>query len=221
MSGTALADPTPRPPGPPRRRADRVHTVGAAILAVLAILIGILLVDLLHDPSTPDRTSAPRPGATVGAATASRTPLPGIGPDGPATTKPSATHATTHAPSPTPSARTSAKPSAGAGTPRPASTPGAITAPVVIYNNSRIDGLAEAARTRIEAAGYPVERVGSVFGQWPTTTVYYDPPLKAAAESMVTHVSGIRQAKPRPSYLAATGTLILVVTKDFPTDVTQ
>jgi hypothetical protein len=218
MSGTAVTDPAPRPPGPPRRRGDRQHTIGAAILAVLAISIGILLVDLLHDPSSPDRTTSRPPGTTVGGTTSSRTPLPGIGPDGTATASARATTASTRPTTrpATPTTRPSSKPAPPAST-----TPKAIIATVVIYNNSKIDGLAEAARTRLVAAGYQVQKVGSVFGLWPTTTVYYDPPQRAAAESLVAHVSGVRQAKPRPSYLAKTGTLILVVTKDFPTDISQ
>jgi len=38
---------------------------------------------------------------------------------------------------------------------------------------------------------------------------------------MASHVEGVRRAKLRPSYFAWTGTLILVVTKDFPTDATD
>jgi hypothetical protein len=217
---TTAQTPPPGPPGPRRHRADRLHTAAAAAIAVMVILIGILLVDLVHDPSSHTTAAGAngQPSAGTGTATPSQAPLPGIGPDGEVTTTPPAHRSPTASPKPSPKPKpssTSARPGSGATTAKP------VLAQVAVYNNSKIEGQADAAAARLRAAGYNVVKTGSVFGLWPTTTVYYDPPDKAAAEWMAAHVEGVRQAKPRPSYLARTGTLILVVTKDFPTDATQ
>jgi hypothetical protein len=99
-----------------------------------------------------------------------------------------------------------------------------VFAPVTIFNHSRIKGQAQAAVERVEAAGFRVDRVGNFIATWntPVTTVYYDPEHAAAARTMLERVRGVERAVPRSKTdILPTGTLILVVTKDFPTDLTE
>jgi hypothetical protein len=93
-----------------------------------------------------------------------------------------------------------------------------VFAPVSVYNNSRIQGLGSQAAKKVRAAGFEVKRVTGVFGQWAKTTVYYDPPQQAAAQTLIGLVPGIERALPRPRWLLRTNTLILIVTRDFPVD---
>jgi hypothetical protein len=184
----------------------------AGVVAILAVLAGILLVNLLNSPSDhgPVSGSASRPGASA-------TPAPtGATSSGPASGRPTAstsprsTHAAT-TPAPRPSAGRSAAPS---GPPR-------VFAPVVIFNDSRISRLADAAVAPVEAAGFRVERVGNYNSTYnvPATTVFYDAGDEAAARTMLATVPGVQRMVPRSqTRILQTGTLILVVTRDFPTE---
>jgi hypothetical protein len=96
--------------------------------------------------------------------------------------------------------------------------------PVVILNNSRIQGQADAAVERVEAAGFRVDRVGNYLSTYdvPVPTVFYDPGHEAAARTMRDRVPGIKMIKPKSETdIHSPDPLILVVTKDFPTDLTE
>ncbi|HMA46064.1 MAG TPA: LytR C-terminal domain-containing protein, partial [Frankiaceae bacterium] len=109
--------------------------------------------------------------------------------------------------------------STGAGPPTGArSAGGRAFAPVVVYNNSRLAGLGARAAAVVRAAGFEVKLVSGLPARVSVTTVYYDPPDQAAAQTLIGLVPGIARALPRPSWLLRTGTLILVVTRDFPVD---
>ncbi len=202
---------TPPQRRPPGRAADRLHAVVAGAVAVIAVLVGILLVNLLNGKSDPE---PPNPVAA-----------PSRAPDGGSPSPSPSVHRTTPAASPT------HRPSPAATTPpaeRPASAapaqPGRrppVTAPVVVLNNSRISGLAEKAAGQVEAAGFPVERTGNFQSLYdvPVSTVFYDDSDAAAAQALKDAIPGIEKIVPRSqTRIVSTDALILVITRDFPAD---
>ncbi|EIV95234.1 LytR C-terminal domain-containing protein [Frankia sp. QA3] len=201
---------------PPDRRADRLHALAAGVIAVLAVLAGILLVNLLNGNSDPDRS---RPVAAP-----TRTPDGGSPSPSPAVRRTTPAASPTHRPSPAATTPPSERPSSP--TPAPPPTPQtrrapAVTAPVVVLNNSRISGLAEAAAGRVEAAGFPVERTGNFQSIYnvPVSTVFYDDSDAEAAQALKDAVPGIEKIIPRSqTRIISTDTLILVITRDFPAD---
>ncbi|ONH23739.1 hypothetical protein BL253_32175 [Pseudofrankia asymbiotica] len=180
------------------------------LIAIIAVAAGILLVNLLHDPDDGADQAAARPSASATAATttpasAATTSAPGTSP----AAIPSTSPATTSAP-----AAPTARPPAPAGGEH-------ASAPVVILNDSKIEGLAEAARKPVEDAGFTVDRVGGYVSTYdvPVTTVFYEKGLKPAAEALQRLVPGITKAQEITANfkLVEPGKLILVVTRDFPT----
>jgi hypothetical protein len=94
-----------------------------------------------------------------------------------------------------------------------------VFATVTIFNDSRIPGLAQDAIAPVEAAGFTVDRVGNFLSVYdtPVTTVFFDPEDEAAARTMLDTVPGVERMVPRAqTSILGTGTLILVVTRDFP-----
>ena len=106
-------------------------------------------------------------------------------------------------------------------TPTPPIAPPSATVPlphVIVLNDSDVIGLADTAKNRVTEAGFTVDRVGNYVDIYdiPETTVYYDPGHEAAAQQLFDAVHGIRIIKPRAdTAIESTGTLILVVTRDF------
>ncbi|MGD9531860.1 MAG: LytR C-terminal domain-containing protein, partial [Pseudonocardia sp.] len=94
-----------------------------------------------------------------------------------------------------------------------AATP--VKAPLRVYNNSRVSGLAEQAAADFRAAGWQVTAVGNYSsGVIPTSTVYYQPGSEAAAETLAREF-GIR-ARPGFSGLQFGGdNLVVIVTREF------
>jgi hypothetical protein len=97
---------------------------------------------------------------------------------------------------------------------------------VVILNDSRILGQADAARAPVEDAGFTVLRVGNYNGTWnvPKPTVFYEDADEAAARTMLDLVHGVAEMVPiRTTNITRVepGTLVLVVTRDFPTELTR
>ena len=66
---------------------------------------------------------------------------------------------------------------------------------VAIFNNSNIQGLAGKTGTRAERAGWTVVGTDNWYGTVDTSTVYYGPKLKAAAELLAKDLS-ITRVKP-------------------------
>jgi LytR cell envelope-related transcriptional attenuator len=200
----------------PLRATERLHTVIAAAIAIVAVLLGILAINLLHKPASKGSSRNAAGHATAPASPAPITPSGigpgGIGPGGAVTT--SSASPSSASPSATGKAAVTTPP-AGASPARPSA--GSLPfAPVDVYNNSHIEGLAAAAAKQVRAAGFVVKTISGVPGMWSETTVYYDPPDAKAAQTLILLVPGVRRALPRPSWLLRTNTLILVVTKDFP-----
>lgn len=93
--------------------------------------------------------------------------------------------------------------------------------PVVVLNNSRISGLADAAAAQVQAAGFPVDRVGNYVSIYnvPESTVFYEDGHADAARALQRAVPGIKRTVPRSeTRIISTGTLILVVTREFPAE---
>ncbi|WP_083420132.1 LytR C-terminal domain-containing protein [Pseudofrankia sp. BMG5.36] len=190
---------------PPSRPGLR--RLWGGLIAIIAVAAGILLVNLLHNPDDGADQAAARPSASATAATTTpagtaTTAAPGTSPAG----TPSAGPATTSAPTTRP--------------PAPAGGDHAL-APVVILNDSKIEGLAEAARKPVEDAGFTVDRVGGYVSTYdvPVTTVFYEEGLKPAAEALQRLVPGVTKTQQITANfkLVEPGKLILVVTRDFPT----
>ncbi|WP_018636289.1 LytR C-terminal domain-containing protein [Parafrankia elaeagni] len=184
------------------REGDRLRMAAATAVAVLAVLAGILLVNLFNGPpdSDPDDAAPPPP------AVADTPSQPSTPPQTP-TRSPTPTAVPTPPPSPMPQSAPAA-PAA----PR-------VFAPVVVLNNSRIKGLADDAADRVEAAGFRVERVGNYLSRYnvPVSTVFYDPEDADAARTLLETVPGVERMVPREeTRIIETDTLILVVTRDFP-----
>ncbi|MEX5707266.1 MULTISPECIES: LytR C-terminal domain-containing protein [unclassified Parafrankia] len=201
---------------------DRLRMAGAALVAVLAVLAGILLVNLFNGSGDSDDGAAP--AVTGEPAAPSGEPAQGADrPEDSSSPTPSERATPSRSPSPTPGPRPSPTPQSAPAQPPAAPATGApkVFAPVVVLNNSRIAGLADSAANRVEAAGFRVERVGNYLGQYnvPVSTVFYDPEDADAARTLLETVPGVERMVPRAeTRIIETDTLILVVTRDFPTD---
>nr|MDT0664201.1 LytR C-terminal domain-containing protein [Micromonospora sp. DSM 115978] len=178
-----MATGTPPSGDGPRRRTDRLHGLVAGAVAVLAVLVGIFLVNLLNDPSDDDSSATSATSPTTSVTPPATTVGPPSPSEPPATSErpPTSSPATTSAPSsPSPAGTT------------PAADPPPATAQrefatVTIFNDSRISGLAQEAIAPVEAAGFTVDRVGNFLSVYdtPVTTVFYDPEHEAAARTML------------------------------------
>ncbi|SNQ52074.1 conserved hypothetical protein [Frankia canadensis] len=197
----------------PARRSDRLRGLWAAAVAILAVLAGILLVNLVNGGSDPGRSGGPvaAPTRSPDAATLepSRSATPSARP-------------TSASPKPSPPASSAARPT-DTPPPAPASAGGqpGPTAPVVVLNNSRITGLADVAARRVAAAGFPVERKGNYVSVYdvPVSTIFYDDTHEDAAKALQAAVPGIEKIVPRSqTRIVVPGALILVITRDFPAD---
>jgi len=195
---------------PPSGRAW-LRGLWAALIAVLAVSAGILLVNLLHDPDDGHDEPAGRPPIAVTTAATASTPA-------------------TASPSPTQAATSSAAPATSSAPATPSSRPpapaggGAAFAPVVILNNSKLEGLAADAQTQVEAAGFTVTRIGGWGGSINVarTTIFYESDdLLPAARTLQRLVPGIDEIRKvsaddliRPD--GEHDDLLLVVTKYYP-----
>lgn len=90
-------------------------------------------------------------------------------------------------------------------TPRPHATPTAQATPidratfnVAVYNDSNIRGLAARTATKAQTAGWKVVTTSQWFGTVDTSTVYYPPKMKTAAQQLATDL-GITTVKPAVS----------------------
>ncbi|WP_239334367.1 LytR C-terminal domain-containing protein [Frankia sp. CiP3] len=209
MTDTTVASPSP--PRPPRlRRGDRLHAIAAGSIAVLAVLGCILVVNLVNDPT------AEKSRVAATAATATHPPVM----SGPSAAGTAMTRAVTSPPAAAgtrPSPKVISQPPVAAAAAAPASTPQHVFAPIVILNNSREKGLAEAARARLEAAGFTVTRTGNYQSTYNVEipTVFYDEGHLDAAQTVLDLIPDVKQAKPKNKNFIADDPLILVITKDF------
>lgn len=211
--------------GPGSGENQPLKLAGYALLAVAAIAAIVGLITLASGgseaaqpdpaiqsaPSSSSETPPPPAPATPTAAA----PAPSVGP---APAPPAG------APGPNQFASPSSSPTAlpGAGLPSDDTTGStrsrsAAKAPIRVYNNSLINGLADRAADDMRDSGWTVTEVSNwSSGNIPTSTVYYRTGTseQAAARNLASSF-GLR-AEPRFSGIAdASPGLIVIVTKDF------
>jgi hypothetical protein len=170
-------------------------------------------VSITPEPSAPPAPqAAPTPAASAPAAPPPAAPAP---------TSPAAVPVPSFTPTPTgaPAAPGGTASSAQNGADRSGGTSrtGAVRAPLRVYNNSTITGLAARAAADFRNAGWQVEEVGNYpSGIIPTSTVYYRPGSseQQAAQALADQF-GLR-VEPRFSGLdEASPGLIVIATNDY------
>jgi LytR cell envelope-related transcriptional attenuator len=177
---------------------------GFALLGVAAVALVIGVVSLFgggeDSPPAAEGTSSAPPVAT--------TTTTGAG-EPSASTPPVTTTAPPTAPS--------APASSAVVPPPPVTQPGASKAPVRVYNNSTISGLASKASDEVRANGWSVEGTGNYSaGTIPTTTVYFRPGTEEEASAK--ELAAVLRARVEPRFdgiqSSAPG-IILIVTNDY------
>jgi len=202
----------------PAQRSGRLRGLWVAAVAIIAVLVGILVVNLVNGAPDPKDAHGPVAAPT-------RSPeRSGLGPSASSSTPPSPSHR------PSPAASTPASPKPAPSTPGSTTAPPApagdaahpaAVAPVVVLNNSRITGLADVAARRVQAAGFPVERTGNYQSIYnvPVSTVFYEDSHEDAAKALQAAVPGIEKIVPQSqTRIVVPGDLILVITRDFPAE---
>ena len=186
-----------RAPQPARLSPQRA--IAGAAVSVAGVLLGIgTLLWLSDNPSD-------GPGPVVQEPPAAAAPAQELG------TQPEAETAPADPPAPAPvvpSAVVVAPP------PAPPAKPAVAEVPVIVLNNSRIEGLADTAAEVFRDGGWPVASTGNFRGKIPSTTVYYEAGQEAAARAFAARFDEVVRVRPRFATLPARG-LVVVVTRDF------
>ena len=174
-------------PDPAGSGLPAMRIAGFALLGVAAVATVIGLGTLATEGNT---TAAPTSSASVTATTETSSSTPPVT----TTTAPLTTTAAPVAPPPAP-----------------------VRAPLRVYNNSTIPGLANRAAEDFRSAGWPVEEVGNYPGGIiPTSTVYFRPGSgEEVAARQLGSEFGLR-VEPRFAGLGdASPGLIVIVTNDY------
>ncbi|MFD4643927.1 LytR C-terminal domain-containing protein [Lentzea sp. NPDC058436] len=176
---------------------------GFALLGVAAVALVIGVVSLFGGGSSDDT-----PPVAEGSSTAP-----------PASTSSSASSSEAPASTSSSPVTTTASPTAPASSvpPPPVTQPGVTKAPVRVYNNSTITGLASKASDEVRANGWEVAETGNYAGGTiPTTTVYYRPGTEE--EAAAKELASVLRARVEPRFdgiQAAASGVILIVTNDY------
>ncbi|MCX2953238.1 LytR C-terminal domain-containing protein [Lentzea sp. NEAU-D7] len=181
---------------------------GFALLGVAAVALVIGVVSLFSGgssdtPPVAEGSSTAPPAATTSEQASSEQP--------PASSTTPSSAAVTTTGSPTVPTSSAAVP------PPPVTQPGTAKAPVRIYNNSTITGLASKASDEVRANGWTVEGTGNYSGGTiPTTTVYFRPGTEEEASAK--ELASVLRARVEPRFdgiqSSAPG-IILIVTNDY------
>lgn len=177
--------------------------LGSSLVALGVTVAGIGLFNLTNGsdgPGDPTVAAAGLPSTSAAISSSPRGTAPAV-----STGLPRRISTPASKPVSTPAGRRASAPPATAAA-RPA---------LVVLNASRVQGLAARAATRLRSAGYPVRHTGNLRARVATSTVYYDPAQAAQAKALVGAGLGIARAEPRPQWVLGTGTLIVVVTRDY------
>ena len=180
-----------------RRRRTRLLVAAGALGAVVVLTGAVALAAIVTqgDESGTDgkKGATPAPSVTASAAPASASPS--------ATVSPSVTP-----PPATEPAR-----------PRASRSPAPLrpAAPVLVLNNSTVQGLAARSADRVRNVGFAVSGIGNLYGQHARTTVYYRPGYAAQANLLAGSLRGLQAVTPAPGWLPGRTALTLVVTSDF------
>ncbi len=202
-----------------------LRTGGIALLGVgvLAAAVGVFTAATAGNgsgtavPSASSQAlppSAPAPGSAV--APAEPAPTPPVAAPAPAATAPTL---------PDGAAARTAPPLAAEPAPAPVAVPegrsgdagAAVRAPLRVYNNSLVQGLAAQAKADFEAAGWTVTEIsGYSGGTVPASTVYFRPGTsEEAAAQELGREFGLRVEPRFPGIAQSTGGVIVIVTADY------
>ena len=209
MRPAARAQRAPRPGELPPARA-----VAGALVAVSGVALGIgalLWATEAADPAGPvvrpaQAVASQAPGLDEPAVEEPAVEVPAV--EVPAVEVPGSSAAAAPALPTAPAASVPLPPPAAEPAPAPSDE-----LPLLVLNNSRIDGLAQRTAQRLEAGGWPVRDTGSLRGRIRATTVYYEAGQEAAARELARRFPWVQRVLPRLATLPGEG-LTLVVTRD-------
>ena len=203
-----MAHALPASPGDRRRNRLIVTALVAAVIVALAVGGLVISNHRHHSTATPPTSSST--GTPSIASTTSPTP------SAPATAPTTTTTATTTATTATTTGATKIKTTTPATTVAPR-TPAVAKVDLVVANNTGRDGLAATARSRFEAAGWTVTRVGNVSGGFLSSCAFYDPGNAAnlvAAQALRAEFPAIKRVEPRFSRLPV-APIVVVLAGDY------
>ena len=167
----------------------RGDRIGGVLLAVLGIVVAVVAVVALRHPNGRQAKAVSLRTSTVTATT---------------------THTTTASPT-KPRTQPSSTPSATS----PSTDSHAV--PLIVLNNTTIQGLADTARQRFEAAGWTVTSVSTMSDDILSTCAYYDPSDPAnqtAALQLQQEFPAIKRVKEKFPGLPP-GPIVVVLTTDY------
>ncbi|WP_394614189.1 LytR C-terminal domain-containing protein [Lentzea sp. JNUCC 0626] len=176
---------------------------GFALLGVAAVALVIGVISLFGGGSEDT------PPAAEGTSTAPPAQTTSVASEQPPASTPSSAPPGTTTGSPTVPATTTPPP--------PVTQPGATKAPVRVYNNSTITGLASKASDEVRGNGWTVAETGNYSaGTIPTTTVYYRPGTEEEASAKELAAALRARVEPRfDGIQSAAAGIILIVTNDY------
>lgn len=187
--------------------------IGVAVVAALVGLLTLATGGSSSDPALAQSasTSEATPSAEAPAAPGD---AGGATPPGAEAAPPVASTPAPGGPT-TPAAATPSEEVIAPYTPSPSENLSSLRAPLRVYNNSTISGLAERAAEDFRVAGWDVTEVGNYSqGVIPTSTVYYENGDEATAQALADEF-GMR-AMPRFAGLQqATPGLIVIITREY------
>lgn len=175
-------------------------TPALRLVGGLLTVSGVAVLVWLALKGSPPLDSPPQAGAPLSAS-----PTPTTAPLSPSPSSTPRPRPTTGAPLPTAASTATAAPA-------PAQT--APLLPLLVLNNSRINGLAADAAADFRAGGWTVRGTGNFRGRVAMTTVYYEPGQEATARRLMREFGKIRRMSPRFDGLPGSG-LTVVVTRDY------
>lgn len=176
---------------------------GFVLIGVAVVAVGLGVFALASNgssgpsasgtPTTPPNTAT---GLTSGAASSTSTPTPSPS----TTTAPSSTGSPTSIAPPPPTV--------------PSNQPPPV--PVLVYNNSLIQGLAKRAAGEFRAAGFDVTYVGSYpYSNLPTTTAFYTTPAEQQIANQLAQRFHMQVQPEGPAFATYPPGVLVILTKDF------
>jgi hypothetical protein len=187
-----------------RRRRRRTRLLVSVLTAGVVVVLGgavALAANVTHsDSSTAVRSvaAAPRPSVVA-------SPVPTVTPS----PVPAPVAESPNPESPNPKLRRTATPTSK---PTPVVRP---SVPVLVLNNSTVQGLAARSADRVRNVGFAVRGVGNLYGRHARTTVYYRPGYADQAWLLAGSLRGMQDVVAAPSWLPGHAPVTLVVTRDF------
>jgi hypothetical protein len=187
-----------------RRRRRRTRLLVSVLTAGVVVVLGgavALAANVTHSDSSTAVSgvaAAPRPSVVA-------SPVPTVTPS----PVPAPVAESPNPESPNPKLRRTATPTSK---PTPVVRP---SVPVLVLNNSTVQGLAARSADRVRNVGFAVRGVGNLYGRHARTTVYYRPGYADQAWLLAGSLRGMQDVVAAPSWLPGHAPVTLVVTRDF------